>query len=110
MNNWFTWNTNHHLHRPQVSSHSPKGEEALRPPRPILEAQAKLIGLVGTHAPDGNSARKARKNDTGESVFPETDRISLFFRFVYVPFVIHRDEYRLTRGSADQDLVLLCYV
>ena len=31
-----------------------------------------------------------RKNDTGESVFPETDPISLFFRFVYIPFVIHR--------------------
>ena len=34
-----------------------------------------------------------RKNDTGESVFPETDPTSLFFRFVYIPFVIHRDEY-----------------
>ena len=32
------------------------------------------------HAPDGNSAEKqgARKNDMGESVFPETDLISLF--------------------------------
>ena len=34
----------------------------------------------------------ARKNDMGESVFPETDPISLFFRFAYIPFVIHRDE------------------
>ena len=41
-----------------MSSRSPEGEEALRPPGPILEAQAKLAGLVGTHAPDGNSARK----------------------------------------------------
>ena len=41
-----------------------------------------------------------RKNDMGESVFPETDLISLFFRFAYMPFVIHRDEYRVTRGSA----------
>ena len=41
----------------------------------------------------------ARKNDMGESVFPETDPISLFFRFAYIPFVIHRDEYRVTRGS-----------
>ena len=31
--------------------------------------------------PDGNSAREtgARKNDMGESVFPETDPISLFW-------------------------------
>ena len=35
----------------------------------------------------------ARKKDMGESVFPETDPISLFFRFAYIPFVIHRDEY-----------------
>ena len=34
-----------------------------------------------------------RKNDMGESVFPETDPISLFFRFAYILFVIHRDEY-----------------
>ena len=36
----------------------------------------------------------------GGSVFPETDPISLFFRFAYIPFVIHRDEYRVMRGSA----------
>ena len=41
-----------------------------------------------------------RKNDTGESVFPETDPFSLFFRFAYILFVIHRDEYRVTRQSA----------
>ena len=42
----------------------------------------------------------ARTNDMGQSVFPETDPISLLFRFAYIPFVIHRDEYRVTRGSA----------
>ena len=31
-----------------------------------------------------------RKNDTGESVFPETDPISLFFRFAYITFVTQR--------------------
>ena len=46
-----------------------------------------------------------RKNDTGESVFPETDPISLFFRFAYIPFVIRRDEYRVMWGSADLTLV-----
>ena len=48
----------HHLRRPQVSFRSPEGEKALRPPWSDLEAQAKLAGLVGTHAPEGNSARK----------------------------------------------------
>ena len=36
--------------------------------------------MASTHAPDGNSAKKwgAEKNDMRESVFPETDPISLF--------------------------------
>ena len=52
-----------------------------------------------------------RKNDTGESVFPETDRISLFFRFAYMLFVIDRDEYRVTQGSADLTLVKIrCFI
>ena len=43
----------------------------------------------------------ARKNDMGESVFLETDLISFFGGgFAYIPFVTHRDEYRVTRGSA----------
>ena len=36
----------------------------------------------------------ARKNDMGQSVFPETDPISLFFRFAYIPFVTHRDKWK----------------
>ena len=51
----------------------------------ILEAQAELAGLVSTHVPDGNSARRG-ENDMGKSVFPETDPISLFFRFIHIPF------------------------
>ena len=35
----------------------------------------------------------ARKN-MGESVFPETDPISLFFRFAYIPFVTHTDKWK----------------
>ena len=55
--------------------------------------------------------RGARKNDMGELVFPETDPISLFFRFAYIPFVIHRDEYRVMRGSADLTLVKIrCFI
>ena len=52
-----------------------------------------------------------RKNDMGESVFPETDPFSLFFRFAYIHFVIHRDEYRVMRGSADLTLVTIrCFI
>ena len=52
-----------------------------------------------------------RKNDMGESVFPETDSISLFFRFAYILFIIHRDEYRVTWGSADLTLVKIrCFI
>ena len=40
-----------------------------------------------------------RKNDTGESVFPETDPFSLLFRFAYILFVIHRDEDRVMWGQ-----------
>ena len=50
-----------------------------------------------------------RKNDMGESVFPET--VFFIFRFVYILFVIHRDEYRVMRGSADLTLVKIrCFV
>ena len=85
-----------------MSFHSPEGE--------ILEAQAELAGLVSTHIPDAISARRG-ENDMGESVFLEIDPISLFFRFVYIPFVIHRDEYRVTWGSADLTLVIIrCFI
>ena len=51
--------------------------------------------------------RGARKNNMGEPVFPETDPLSLFFRFAYIPFVIHRDEYRVMQGLADLTLVTI---
>ena len=55
--------------------------------------------------------RGAEKSNMRESVFPETDPISLFFRFAYILFVIHRDEYRVTRGSADLTLVTIrCFI
>ena len=53
----------------------------------------------------GIQPEEERKNDMGESVFPETDPISLVFMFAYILFVIHRDEYRVTQGSADLTLV-----
>ena len=47
-----------------------------------------------------------RKNDAGESVFPETDPISLFFRFAYIPFVTHRDKWKFQShtGVSSPDL------
>ena len=89
LNNWFTWNTNHHLRRPQVSFHSPEGEEVLRPPQSDLRSPGR-ISRLGEYPhfrwefSQENGERE--RNDTGESVFPETDPISLFFRFVYIPF------------------------
>ena len=85
-----------------MSFHSPEGE--------ILEAQAELAGLVSTHIPDAISARRG-ENDMGESVFPETNPIFLFFRFAYILSVINRDEYRVTWGSADLTLVTIrCFI
>ena len=55
--------------------------------------------------------REQERSDMGESVFPETDPISLFFRFAYILFVIHRDEYRVTWGSTDLTLVTIrCFI
>ena len=89
LNNWFTWNTNHHLHRLQASFHSPKGEEALRPPRLDLRSPGRINRLGEyTHTiwEFSQENRERERNDMGESVFLETDPISLFFRFVYIPF------------------------
>ena len=44
--------------------------------------------------------REQERSDMGESVFPETDPFSFFGGFAYIPFVTHRDEYRVTWGSA----------
>ena len=89
LNTWFTWNTNHHLCRPQASFHSPKGEEALRPPRSDLRSPGR-ISRLGEYPhfrwKFSQESGEQERNDMGESVFPETDPISLFFRFVYIPF------------------------
>ena len=46
--------------------------------------------------------RGTRKNNTGESVFPGTDPFSLFSRFAYILFVIHRDRIQ-SRGVSRPD-------
>ena len=99
---WFTWNTNHHLRRPQASFHSPEGEETLRPPPSDLRSPGKISTLGGYAHSRWEFSQKngeQERNNMEESMFPETDPISLFVRFAYIPFVIHRDEYRVTLGS-----------
>ena len=44
--------------------------------------------------------REQERSDMGESVFPETDPDFFILGFAYIPFVTHRDEYRVTRESA----------
>ena len=89
LNNLVYWNTNHHLRRPQASFCFPEGEEALRPPRSDLRSPGK-VSRLGVYPPTrwefSQENGEQERNDTGESVFPETDLISLFFRFVYKPF------------------------
>ena len=81
LNNWFTWNTNHHLCRPQAFSRFPKGEEALRPPQSNLRSPGR-ISRLGEYPhfrwEFSQENGEQERNDTGESVFPETDPISLF--------------------------------
>ena len=49
----------------------------------ILEAQAKLAGLVSTHAPDGNSARRGKKERHG-GISLSRNWSDLLFRFAYI--------------------------
>ena len=83
-------------------------------PGPISEAQAKLAGLVSTHISDGNSARKTgnKKEMTwGNQSFQKLIRFLYFSGLFIYLFVIHRDEYSVTRGSADLTLVTIrCFI
>ena len=101
------WNTNHHLRRPQAFFRSPEGEEAMRPPQSDLRSPGK-ISRLGEYPRSrwefSQENREQERNDTRESVFPETDPISLFFRFAYIILVIHRDEYRVTWGQQTRPL------
>ena len=87
LNNWFMWNTNHHLHRPQASFCSPEGEEALRPPRSDLRSPGKISRLGEYPCSRWEFSQKngeQKWNNTGESVFLETDPFSLFLGlFIY---------------------------
>ena len=41
-----------------------------------------------------------KRSDMRESVFLETDPNFFIFGFAYIPFITHRDENRVTWGSA----------
>ena len=83
-------------------------------PGPISAARAELAGLVSTHISDGNSARKTgnKKEMTwGNQSFQKLIRFLYFSGLFIYLFVIHRDEYRVTRGSADLTLVTIrCFI
>ena len=83
-------------------------------PGPISEAQAELAGLVSTHISDGNSARKTgseKETTWGNQPFQKLIRFLYFSHLFIYLFVIHRDEYRVTRGSADLTLVTIrCFI
>ena len=83
-------------------------------PGPISEAQAELAGLVSTHISDGNSARKTgseKEMTQGNQSFQKLIRFLYFSGLFIYLFVIHRDEYRVTRGSADLTLVTIrCFI
>ena len=67
-----------------------------------LVEKKRLNNLDYIHAPDGNSARKmgARKKRHGGISLSGNWSDFFVFRFAYIPFVTHRDEYRVTRESA----------
>ena len=83
-------------------------------PSLISEAQAELAGSVSTHISDGNSARKAgseKETTRGNQSFQKLIRFLYFSGLFIYLFVIHRDEYRVTRGSADLTLVTIrCFI
>ena len=47
--------------------------------------------------------KRTRRDHIGESVFPGTDPFSLFFRFAYTLFVIHRNRIQSHTGVSRPD-------
>ena len=93
---------------------SPKGEEALRPPRSDLSSPGRTSRLGEYPHFRWEFSREngeRERNDTGESVFPKLIRFLYFSGLFIYLFVIHRDEYRVTRRSADLTLVTIrCFI
>ena len=78
-----------------MSSRSPEGEEALRPPRSDLRSPGKISRVGGypcTRWEFGQKNGEQERSNMRESVFPETDPNFFIFGFAYIPFDMHRDE------------------
>ena len=115
---WFTWDTNKTSRQEVWTTYigHRRPLEQWRVPRLglpltwVLEARAKLGGLVSIHAPDGNSARRGKK-EWHRGISLSRNWSVFIFRFAYILFVIHRDEYRVTWGSVDLTLVKIrCFI
>ena len=79
LNNWFTWNTNHHLRRPQASFHSPEGEEALRPPWSNLRSPGRISRLGEYPRSRWEFSQKGKERTTwGNQSFQKLIPFSLF--------------------------------
>ena len=87
-----------HRHLPGL----PKERRHKGLPGQILEALAKLVGLVSLHAPDGNSARKEeneKRPHGGNQSFQELVCF-LYFSGSLIYFLLHIEiEYRVTWGE-----------
>ena len=103
----------HHLRRPQASFRSPKGEEALRPPKSDLRSPGKISRLGEYPRSRWEFSQKGeKKNDMGESVFPETDLFSLFSSLlIYLLLHIETNgNFKVTRGSAVLTFIIRCFI
>ena len=83
-----------------------------RPPQsdPRSPGRISRLGEYPTHISDGNSARKAgNKKETirGNQSFQKLIQFLHFSGLFIYLFVIRRDEYRVTQGSADLTLVTI---
>ena len=78
---------------------SPEGEEALRPPWSDLRNAGKISRLGEYPRSRWEFSQKGKERTTrGNQSFQKLIRF-LYFQVAYILFVIHRDEYRLTRGQ-----------
>ena len=74
----------HHLHRPQASFRSPKGEETLRPPWSDLRSPGIISKHGGFRAPDGDSARVRKRATWGDQYFEKLIPILYFPESVFI--------------------------
>ena len=112
LNKWFTWKSNHHLRRPQVSFRSPEGEEALRPPQFDLRSPGKISRVGEYPRTRWEFSQKGKERMTqGNQSFQKLIQFLYFSGLFIYLFVIHRDEHRVTLGSADLTLVKIrCFI